>query len=142
MKKFVIVSAVLMNVSFAQAQMTDTLGALGVDGLLNAQSYQGFGQMQQAFGRVQLQQDLAMLNLEIQSNFMHGYQNLSRDNLRFDGLRGIDWDVIPDGNGYYIELSGLKAEDCLWCQSNAIGALRIDIPGGCRKKDNTVRLYF
>lgn len=142
MRLVILVIAFVLHAVAADAQMADSFGGLAMDGLLSADGYRGLGQMRQSFGRVRIQQDIALLNLEIQSGFMHGYQNLSKENLQFNGLQNIEWDVIPYENGYYIELSDLSEADCIWSRSNPFSAAKVETPGGCRNKENVVKLYF
>lgn len=144
MKKYFMVFAALFTVSAASAQMADMMGTLAIDGMLTTDAYQGVGQMRQALGRVQMQQDLAMLNLEIQNRFMHSYKGLNKEILNFKGLRGINWDVAAVSDSeYFVELADIDAETCLFFHGGGFGARRTEfVSGGCQPSGNKVRIYF
>ena len=68
MKKFLIAIIVLaLSCETVSAQMSDTLGALLIDGELSTQGYQALGQGQQAVNRMRFQQDLGNLVAEVQT---------------------------------------------------------------------------
>ena len=128
----------------AHAQMADVLGSMAVDGALTQGSYQGVGQMQQALGRMQFQQDLAMLNTQIQTTFMGNYDGISKDLLNFEGLRGVSWNVGPVNGGYYIEFNNLDGQTCFACKNPEWHARKVEINSGsdCQGAGNRVKMYF
>ena len=145
MKKYLMILTAVFLCGNAEAQMADVLGSMAVDGALTQGSYRGVGQMQQALGRVQLIQDLAMLNAQIQTTFMGNYTGLSKDVLNFEGLRGITWDVGPAAGGqYYIELSNIDGQTCFSCKNPEWNARKVEINGGadCKSSGNKVKMYF
>lgn len=145
MKKYLLILTAIFLCGNANAQMADVLGSMAVDGALTQGSYQGVGQMRQALGRVQFQQDLAMLNTQIQTMFMGNYTGLSKDILNFEGLQGVTWNVGPAAGGqYYIELDNLDGQTCFACKNPEWNARKVEINGGadCRSTGNKVKMYF
>ena len=146
MKKYIVLAVMLLLSSNAHAQMNDMLGVLAVDGALTQGSYQGVGQMQQAYGRMQFQQDLAALNAQIQTTFMGNYNGISKEALLyFDGFRGLEWNVgSVSSNEYFVELSGLDGATCFLCKSPEWHARKTEINDGtdCQASNNRVKMYF
>ena len=66
MKKLILALILTFCGFSAQAQMTDTLGALAIQGELSTEGYKAVNQGQRAFNRLQFQQDLAALVADIQ----------------------------------------------------------------------------
>ena len=94
MKKFLIAIIVLaLSCETVSAQMSDTLGALLIDGELSTQGYQALGQGQQAVNRMRFQQDLGNLVAEVQTAYLGNYAGLSKAGLDFNGFVGINWDI-------------------------------------------------
>lgn len=116
MKKFLITAAVLsLFCGTASAQMSDTLGALVIDGELSAEGYK-------AVARGQSKAALPS----------------------FSGFSGINWDIAPaDDGGFYVTFDGLDGATCFMCQ-NGTGARRAEINSGgsCRQSGNKVKLLF
>jgi len=145
MKKYLCLFAFLFSINPAQAQMSEMMGVLGVSGAMDADAYRGVGQMQKALGNVQLQQDIALLVNEIQSTFMQNYSIIDTSLLSFDGLRGINWNVVPvSPSEFYIHLQNIDAATCFIAKNNPWNASRIEINDGqdCQNTDNSVKLYF
>lgn len=143
MKKYLFVWALCLISATTNAQMSDTLGALAIDGMLDRQAYQGIGQMQNALGKVNFQKELSDLITETQIASLNGYFDKSYVN--FNGLRGVDWDVVAVATGqYYIELKNLDYSTCFTVKNTNWGTHHIDINNGadCSQNANTVKLYF
>ena len=144
MKKYSLILIALILPMVASAQMTDTLGALAIDGLMDREAYQGIGQMQNALGRANFQQDLSELITETQITALNGY--FDKSNVRFNGLKNIDWDVVSVATGqYYIELKNLNYSNCFTVKNGQWGTHHVDVNGGedCHQEnDNNVKLFF
>lgn len=128
----------------ARAQMTDTLGALAIDGMLTNQAAQGVGQMRSALNKVQFQQDLAELNLKVQTTFLNNYSGLSKEYLDFNGFSGVDWQIKGvSPHEYYVEFRGIDDAMCLYLRMNN-EAKRVEINGAkdCGNNNNNIRLYY
>ena len=145
MKKFLIAIIVLaLSCETVSAQMSDTLGALLIDGELSTQGYQALGQGQQAVNRMRFQQDLGNLVAEVQTAYLGNYAGLSKAGLDFNGFSGISWDIKPsDDGGFYIDFDGLDGATCFICQGGT-GAKRAEINNGegCGQSGNKVKLFF
>lgn len=144
MKKYLVVLLMIMLSFEAEAQMTDALGALAIDGALTSSGAAGLGQMQRALSNVQIQQGLGELNAEIQTKFFGNYSGLNKSALDFGGFGGIDWNVGTSSDSeYYVELSGLDSALCYYVKLNG-NAKRAEINGGqdCHGANNTVRLFY
>lgn len=145
MKKYLMILAMLLVCKSASAQMTDMLGTLSLQGALTQGSMQGVGQMNNAMGNLNFQQDLSALIMEIQSRFFGNYNGLSKDTVQFRGLKNYDWDVYAtSANQFAIELKNLDGGACFMCNGNAWNASRVDINNGgqCEAQNNHVILYF
>ena len=143
MKKYLLILCGLWVPFVCNAQMTDTLGALAIDGMLNSEAYRGVRQMQNALGKANFQQDLSELITETQIASLNGY--FDKSNIRFNGLKGIDWDVISVATGqYYIELKNLDYSSCFTVKNSQWGTHHIEVNDGgdCGKEENNVKLFF
>lgn len=143
MKRYLLTLFAVVFPLISNAQMTDTLGALAIDGMMDREAYQGIGQMQNAMAKVNFQQELAELITETQIASLNGY--FDKSNLRFDGLKNVDWDVVAVATGqYYIELKDLDNSACFGVKNGQWGAHHIDVNDGgeCDKNINDVKIYF
>lgn len=144
MKKIALFLALCLTTSIASAQMIDTIGALGIQGELSAGAYRGVGQMQEALGRVNFQQDLSTLLLDVQTHLMGNYSNLSRETFEFSGFQGIDWNIGSDTpNSFYLEFNNLDIATCMNCKNREWGYRQIDINHGADcHGDDYVKMTF
>lgn len=143
MKKCLCWLAVVTLPMVANAQMTDTLGALAIDGMLDREAYQQVEQMQKALDKANFQQDLSELITETQISALNGY--FDKSNLNFTGLKNVEWDVASVATGqYYIELKNVDYSSCFQIKNGQWGAHHIDINDGadCSAEYNNVKLYF
>ena len=144
MKKYLLIFTVLAFPMTASAQMSDTLGALAIDGLMDREAYQGIGQMQNALGKVNFQQDLSELITETQIIALKGY--FDKSNIQFNGLKNVDWDVVSVATGqYYIELKNLNYSDCFTVKNSQWGTHHTEINNGaedCKQGVNNAKLFF
>lgn len=143
MKKYLLTLITIFLPMAVEAQMGDTLGALAIDGLMDREAYQGIGQMQDALGKANFQQELAELITETQIAALNGY--FDKSNVRFNGLKNVDWDVVSVATGqYYIELKNLDDSTCFSTKNTQWGTHHIDVNDGgdCDKGNNNVKLYF
>jgi hypothetical protein len=145
MKKLILTLILALCGFSAQAQMTDTLGALAIQGELSTEGYKAVNQGQRAFNRLQFQQDLAALVADIQMTYMGNYAGLSKAGIMSEGIRGVDWDIAEDGaGGFVISINGLDGATCFTCKSPNFGAKKVEINGGgeCNASANNVKMYF
>ena len=143
MKKYLSVLGALIISFNANAQMTDTLRALAIDGMMNREAYQGIGQMQNALGKINFQQELSELITETQIAALNNH--FDKSDIRFNGLQGIDWDVVSVSTGqYYIELKNIDDSLCNTVRNSQWGTHHIDVNegGNCEKNSNNVKLFF
>lgn len=143
MKKYLLTLIAAVFPVIANAQMNEMMGVMAIDGMMDSQSYQGIGQMQNALGKVNFQQELSDLITETQIAALNGY--FDKSSLRFNGLKNVDWNVVPVATGqYYIELKNLDDSACLSTQYGRWGTHHIDINdgGSCNKGVNNVKLFF
>ena len=144
MKKILVLLGLCLFGGNAMAQISDSLGALIIDGELSTQGYQAVGQGQRALNRMRFQQDLGMLVSEIQTIYFGNYAGFSKNGLNFSGFSGIDWNVeASDDGGFYVILNGLDNASCFVCQSGT-GARKVEINNGgsCQAGANKVKLLF
>ena len=145
MKKYLLFVCCMSFVFAANAQMADLIGGLTVDGALTSSSISGVGQMQDALSKVQLQQDLSELNMEIQTKYMGNYSQLNKSDLNFTGLNGLSWNVVPvSAFEYYVELFNVNSSLCHALKYNPAGSKRTKINSGndCKNSDNTIKLFY
>ena len=90
MKKILLITSFALCGFSAQAQMTDTLGALAIQGELSTEGYKAVNQGQRAFNRLQFQQDVAALVADVQMTYMGNYAGLSKAGIMGEGIRGAD----------------------------------------------------
>ena len=129
----------------AQAQMTEALSSLAIQGEIAREGYKTINQGQQAVNRLQFQQDLATLITEIQTSHMGNYHGISKEQLSARGIRGVNWNVAEDGpDGFVINLDGIDSATCFICKGTDFGYHKIDINGRteCDSATNDVKMYF
>ncbi|MBP1532203.1 MAG: hypothetical protein ILA52_01730 [Alphaproteobacteria bacterium] len=144
MKKVLLMLALIGMFSSANAQMVDQMGAMAIQGMISADAYRGVNQMQGAMNQANFKQDLSMLLMQLQTSMMGGYSGVSKQSLGFSGFSGIDWDIVENGGGYYLEFKNLDAALCFVCKSREWSYNRIDINGGgdCTSDSNNVKMYY
>lgn len=145
MKTKIILFFILTLCGFsAQAQMTDALGSLAIQGEIANRGYKAVNQGRRAVNRLQFQQDLASLISDIQITHLGNYRNISKHTISSRGIRGVDWDVSEDrSGGFIIILNAIDAATCFACQKTDFGARKVEISGNsCKSSTNDVKLYF
>lgn len=145
MKKYLCFLTVLCSINNVQAQMNEMIGVLGVSGVINNNSINSLGQMQNALSRMQLQQDITLLVNEIQSTFIQDYLNIDVSLLNFNGLQGVKWEVVPvSAVEFYVSLDNIDGSACFIIQNNPWNANHIEINNGqdCQASNNSAKLYF
>lgn len=147
MKKilFLIAIYLLMTPQISKAQMTDTLGAMAIQGTMSVGGYQAVNRGQQAFNRMRFQQDLSTLVAEMQMMFMGNYSGINKSVISSPIFQGLDWDLGSDnGNSFYVELKNLDGATCFICKSPQWQASQIVVNNNsdCQSSGNTVKMYF
>ena len=128
----------------AQAQMTEALSSLAIQGEMAREDYKAVNQGQRAVNRLQFQQDLAAVIAEIQTSNMGNYTGLSKWEISHS-IKGVDWDVAEDGpGGFVIILNDIDGATCFICKERGFGAEKIEINSGngCTPTANIIRMYF
>jgi len=144
MRKAALAITFFLMVSNASAQIVDTIGAIGIQGELSRDAYRGVGQMQNALGLVNFQQDLATLLFDVQTKFMGRYDSLSKEIIQFSGFQGINWNIgSSDPNSFYLEFYDLDVATCMSCKNPSLGYRQIEINDGadCHGNDH-VKITF
>lgn len=127
------------------SQMTDTLGAMAIQGTMSVGGYQAVNRGQQAFNRMKFQQDLSTLVAEMQMMFMGNYSGIDKSVVSSPLFRGLEWDLgSDDGNSFYVELKNLDGATCFTCKSPQWQATKIVVNhnSDCQSSGNTVKMYF
>jgi len=69
----------------ASAQMTDLMGSLAIDGMMNAQAVKGYNAANLQIKKNKLAQELQIKNMEIQTLMFSNPQNVSRETFSIAG---------------------------------------------------------
>ena len=69
----------------ASAQMTDLMGSLAIDGMMNAQAAKGYSAANLQMKKNKLAQELQIKNMEIQTLMITNPQNVSRETFSIAG---------------------------------------------------------
>ncbi len=95
------------------AQMLDTLSSLAVQGGLTAGSVQGVKKGLSLMQQNQVVQALNLMAMEIRTQYISGYNGLSKNDFQGSPFGALDWNVGPYGTGqFFIELKGLDQSSC------------------------------
>lgn len=95
------------------AQMLDTLSSLAVQGSLTAGSVQGVKKGLSLMQQNQIVQALNVMSMEIRTQYMSGYNGLSKNDFQGSPFGSLDWNVGPYGSGqFFIELNGVDQSSC------------------------------
>jgi len=131
----------------ANAQMSEMLGTLAVDGAVDATAIEGVNKMNNAMNLIKFKQDLAQVHAEIQVMFIGNYGEAKKSLLYFRGLKGLEWDVIPVSvDSYCLDIKGLDKAQCEIAKSPEWGMAKIEINefknGACQDTANHVKMCF
>lgn len=146
MKKLsLLVLSLLLMGTTAQAQLIDALSAAAIQGQMSAQGASG---IKGAMNAIQQNNMLAQLNLlimDIKTHSLGNYQNLNKDNFKYD-FGPFDWNIGSiNENQFFIELKNVDKTNCNKLVNAVSNASFVKI-NSIRKKDcdekNDIQFVF
>ena len=125
----------------ASAQMTDLMGSLAIDGMMNAQVAKGYGAANLQMKKNKIAQELQIKNIEIQTLMITNPQNVSRETFSVAGYPAAA--QLENNGGFSITLKNVEKAVCTGLENQFAGAKRIKINQNniCSDK-NTVKFYY
>ena len=132
----------VLGISFsASAQLTDLMGSLAVDGMMNAQAVRGYNTANTQIKKNNIAQELQIKNIEIQTLMMTNPQNVSRETFSISGYSASA--QTEDQGGFSITLSGVEKALCQSFGNKFAGAKKIKINQNniCSDKNN-IKFYY
>ena len=132
----------VLGISFsASAQLTDLMGSLAVDGMMNAQAVRGYNTANTQIKKNNIAQELQIKNIEIQTLMMTNPQNVSRETFSISGYSASA--QTEDQGGFSITLSGVEKTLCQSFENKFAGAKKIKINQNniCSDKNN-IKFYY
>ena len=123
------------------AQMTDLMGSLAIDGMMNAQAAKGYSTANVQMKKNNLAQALQMKNIEIQTHMMSNHGNVSRET--FSVARYPASAQIENNGGFSITLKGVEKALCQAIDTNFAGSKKIEKNKNniCSEKNN-IKFYY
>ncbi len=133
-----IVLLFLLGFSFSvQAQMTDLIGSMAIQGQMTASGLKGYGTASLMYEKNSLMQELQMQVIDIKTKYMNNYQNVSRETIRSSLLKKYKTTLHNNGNSFYFELHNMDQKLCKSLSNNFAGAYKID-----KNNCQNVKIYF
>ena len=132
----------VLGISFsASAQLTDLMGSLAVDGMMNAQAVRGYNTANTQIKKNNIAQELQIKNIEIQTLMMTNPQNVSRETFSISGYSASA--QTEDQGGFSITLSGVEKTLCQSFGNKFASAKKIKINQNniCSDKNN-IKFYY
>ena len=123
------------------AQMTDMMGTLAIDGMMNAQTARGLNVANIQMKKNNLAQDLQIKNMEIQTLMMTKPQNVSRETFLISGYSASA--QLENDGGFSIAVKGIEKTLCQGLGNQFAGAKKIKINqnNNCSEKNN-IKFYY
>lgn len=125
----------------ASAQMTDLMGSLAIDGMMNAQAAKGYSTANLQMKKNRIAQELQIKNMEIQTLMITNPQNVSRETFL---IAGYSASARSESNGEFsITLKNVEKAVCNGLENQFAGAKRIKINQNniCLDK-NIIKFYY
>ena len=125
----------------ASAQMTDLMGSLAIDGMMNAQAAKGYNTANVQMKKNNLAQDLQIKNIEIQTLMVSNPQNVSRETF---SLAGYTASAKSENNGgFSITVKGIEKALCQGIGNQFAGSKKIEKNKNntCSDKNN-IKFYY
>ena len=132
----------ILGISFSvSAQMTDLMGSLAIDGMMNAQAVKGYNAANTQMKKNNLAQELQIKNIEIQTLMVSNPQNVSRETFSILGY-SASAQVENDG-GFSITLTGVEKALCQSLENKFASTKKIKINQNniCSEKNN-IKFYY
>ena len=132
----------ILGVSFsASAQMTDLMGSMAIDGMMNAQAARGYSAANLQMKKNKIAQELQIKNMEIQTLLLTNPQHVSRETF---SVAGYPASIQSEPNGgFSITLKNVEKELCQGVGNQFAGAQKIEINKNnyCSDK-NIIKFYY
>lgn len=125
----------------ASAQMTDLMGSLAIDGVMNAQAAKGYSAANLQMKKNKIAQELQIKNMEIQTLMLTNPQNVSRETF---SIAGYPASVKSESNGgFSITLKNVEKTLCQGFENQFSGARKIKVNQNniCSDK-NIIQFYY
>ena len=132
----------VLGMSFsASAQMTDLMGTMAIDGMMNAQAVKGYNAANLQVKKNNLAQALQIKNMEIQTLMLTNPQNVSRETFSVSGYSAFV--QKENEGGFSIVLMGVEKDLCRGLGERFAGAKKIKINQNniCSDKNN-IKFYY
>ena len=136
----------ILGFSFSvQAQMTDLMGTLAIDRMMNAQAAKGFSAANLQMKKNNLANGLQIKNIEIQTLMNSNLKNVSRETF---SVAGYQASIKKEGSSQFsILVKGIEKQLCLGMDNHFAGAQKIKInnknsdKNNCLDKNN-IQFYY
>lgn len=126
--KYFVFVILLVSSYIANAQILDSLGTLGIQGVLTRQSVGQVGQGLSLLKQNQILQDLVQTVAQIRTTYINGYTGVSLSSVYGQPFKDILWSIGPKGaNRFYIELNGIDQSTCQKLVSSMTDAQEIEV---------------
>ena len=125
----------------ASAQMTDLMGSLAIDGMMNAQAVKGYSAANLQMKKNKIAQKLQIKNMEIQTLMLTNPQNVSRETF---SVAGYPSSAQSESNGgFSITLRNVEKTVCSGLGNQFAGTKKIKINQNntCFDK-NIIKFYY
>ena len=123
------------------AQMTDLMGGLAIDGMMNAQAARGYSAANLQMKKNKIVQELQIKNMEIQTLMITNPQNVSHETF---SVAGYNASIQSEPNGgFSITLKNVEKALCQGVGNQFAGAKKIEINknNSCSDKNN-IKFYY
>lgn len=125
----------------ASAQMTDLMGSLAIDGMMNAQATKGYSAANLQIKKNKIAQELQIKNMEIQTLMITNPQNVSRETFSVAGYPAF---ARSESSGEFsITLKNVEKALCIGIENQFSGAKKIikNQNNNCLDK-NIIKFYY
>ena len=135
---FLLILGTSLSVS---AQMTDLMGTLAIDGMMNAQAAKGYSAANLQMKKNKLAQELQIKNMEIQSLMLSKPKNVSRETFSVAGYSAAA--QSESNGGFSITLKNVEKTICQGLGNQFAGAKKIKINQNNKCSDkNIIKFYY
>lgn len=137
MERRLILFLCLMLGFSAQAQMTDLIGSMAIQGQMSTQGMGAYGIASTLHNKNTLMQELQIQVIEIKTKYLNGYSNVSRETIKSPILKKYNTQIKSDGNSFYFELHNVDSKLCKTLTSGFAGSYKID-----NKNCQNIKIYY
>ena len=125
----------------ASAQMTDLMGNLAIDGMMNAQAARGYSAANLQMKKNKIAQELQVKNVEIQTLMFKNPQNVSRETFSVAGYPAFA--QSESNGGFSITLKNVEKSLCQGLGGQFAGAKKVEINKNTNCSDkNIIKFYY